>query len=105
MTIEEAYKLGIPHSFKCGNNTITVEIKDIIGADYGRFIDAKNLIELAVKLRLDNEEVELNKNQILTSYYHELMYCWDFYYDCSYSEAHAQSMANLMLEYELSKVV
>lgn len=104
MTIEEAYKLGIPHSFKCGNNIITVEIKDFIGESYGRFTDAKNPIELAVKLKVDSEEVELTKNQVLSSYYHELMHCWDFYYDGSYSEAHAQSMANLMLEYELSKV-
>lgn len=106
MEISEVYKF-IPKSFKCGQNDITVKVQVYVQNEdgsytYGDFCDVKNEIRIATRIILNDtkEDIELTKNQILNSFYHELVHCFDFYYDNSYSEAHAQSMANLMLEYE-----
>lgn len=43
--------------------------------------------------------VRLTEDQITNTFWHELIHCFQFYFDNSYSEAQSQVYANFMCEY------
>lgn len=95
----------IPSEFKCAGFTVKIEIHDKLSTNaYGDFDDARNLIRLAKKVEVDNIEVELTEQQIVNSYFHELIHCFQFYFNTNTDEAQAQVFANFICEYHNSIV-
>ena len=47
----------------------------------------------------DKTVVRLTEDQITNTFWHELIHCFQFYFDNSYSEAQSQVYANFMCEY------
>lgn len=102
----------IPTSFVIANNVITVEMRpyasenDIDGdkSYYGQWIDAENKIVLYEIIMLeDGTEIELSKEQILNSFWHEVVHCFMFFAGMRQSEMIAQVMANFVREFQTSK--
>lgn len=91
--------MKIPQKFKIANNWITVELVDKLdNSNYGVYNDAKQTITIAKSVTIDNEVVELTKEQILNTFWHEYCHAMQFYFDNSTSEAQAQSYSNFICE-------
>lgn len=101
--------MDFPTSFKCAGQTIKVIVEEFLpNNDYGYWDDATNEIHIAKNLKtsiseLDTRTVKLTESQLQNTYYHELMHCFQFYYDNSASEAMAQSFANMICEFQNTK--
>lgn len=96
--------MQLPSEFKCAGFTIKVIIEDKLpNNDYGYFCDAKNEIRIAKTVEVDKETVQLTNEQIYNTFWHELIHCFQFYYDNEYSEAQAQTFANFMCEFYNTK--
>lgn len=94
----------IPDSFKCAGFTIKIEIYDKLpDNDYGDFDDARNIIRLARSVEVDKETIQLTNEQIHNTLWHEIVHCFQFYYDNKYSESQAQIFANFMQEFLRTK--
>lgn len=91
----------IPASFKCANHIITVVIEDKNSKNnYGYFCDATNQINLARKVNVEEiGDIKLTDQQVVNTFFHELMHCFQFYYGNEYSETEAQVFANFMYEF------
>lgn len=90
----------IPSEFKCAGFTIKVIIEDELeGGEYGNFCDAKNEIRIARTVKVDKEVVKLTEKQIFNTFAHELIHCFQFYFNNDTDEAEAQTYANFICEY------
>lgn len=110
MTSEEVHKF-IPSSFVIANHTITVDVLDEVAdgktnaAVYGNFQDVCQKIRLATHVDTsDAGLVELSEEQIRNSYWHEWAHMFMFFAGMSQDEMIAQAFANIMREYETSKM-
>lgn len=102
-TSENIYSY-IPSSFNCAGFTIKIEIYDKLpDNNYGDFSDAKNLIRIAKSVETDKEVIQLTKEQIINTLYHELIHCFQWYYNTDTDEAQAQVFANFMQEFMRTK--
>ena len=91
--------MTIPQKFKIANNWVTVELVDKLDSNnYGMYNDAKQIITIAKSVIIDNEVVELTKEQLLNTFWHEYCHAMQFYFDNSTSEAQAQSYSNFICE-------
>ena len=98
----------IPKYFKIGNQQYKVSIVDYLSdGNFGEFDSVKAEIRIArkVKSSYTDELVDLQDEQILNTWYHELFHCFNWHMNCDTSETIAQSFANFMREYETSKDV
>lgn len=78
---------NIPHSFKIANHLYT-----------------ELVIKVARKIKSDKgEEVSLTSEQIKNSFWHEVFHALNFYWNNETDEALAQTFANFMREFELTK--
>lgn len=104
MTISDAYKF-IPKRFSIAGNLITVEVQEI-GKNFGDFDPFRNKIRifLSHKDEDDDEIVQFTEEQIRNTFMHELGHVISWFYDNDMTEVFAQSFANIMCEYERSKV-
>lgn len=85
--------------FKIANQVVRVELMDFVEeSKYGDFTDAKNLIRIAKKIKVEGEVVELTPEQIENTFWHEVFHAFQFFFDNDYNEAQAQSYANFMQE-------
>lgn len=90
----------LPKKFKIANQEIKVEICDSLpNGDYGLWDDPTNTIKVARYI----DDIELSKEQIYNSFYHELVHAFQFYFDNKYDEAQAQCYANFIREYLTTK--
>lgn len=99
--------MHIPTEFKCAGNTIKVNLVDkTYNNNYGNWCDATNTINIAKTIEVDNKTtVNLTEDQIFNTFIHELIHCFQFYFDNSYNEAQAQVYANFLCEYLKSVAV
>ena len=68
--------------------------------NYGNWCDVTNTITIAKTIELEDKTVvELTEDQITNTFWHELIHCFQFYFDNSYSEAQSQVYANFLCEY------
>jgi predicted Zn-dependent protease with MMP-like domain len=104
MNIEEAYTL-IPKSFKVVNHTVNVSIEDRVTVENEEVYGCWSAEKLEIKVALNIYETELQQEQILNTYMHELIHCFIFFLGMEQDEMLAQGMANLFREYEVSKSV
>lgn len=94
----------IPKSFKIANQEITVKLLDIDSKNrYGYWNDANNTICVFKNVKADDEKIELSEETILNSFYHELVHCFQFYYNNVYDEGEAQVFANFIREFQSTK--
>lgn len=87
--------MQLPSVSKCAGNTTKVElVEKTNNNNYGNWCDAT--IAKTTELE-DKTVVKLTEDQITNAFWHELLYCFQFYFDNSYSEA--QVYANFLCEY------
>lgn len=93
--------MQLPSEFKCAGNTIKVElVEKTYNNSYGNWCDATNTITIAKTIELEDKTVvKLTEDQITNTFWHELIHCFQFYFDNSYNEAQSQVYANFLCEY------
>lgn len=85
--------------FKIAGQTIRTKIVDSLpNNEYGKFNDAKCLIEIARTVEADDEVIKLSATQMENTWMHELIHVFQFYYDNEFDEAQAQVYANFLCE-------
>lgn len=91
----------IPESFKCAGHTIKVEICDELPNNrYGTFHDIPCVIKIARTLfDEDFGKVQLTEQQMMNTFCHELIHCFQFFYGTKMSETEAQVYANFLQEF------
>lgn len=92
----------LPKQFKIANNVIKVVVEDIDTEDnnYGTFTDATNEIHLYKRIKVKDKEIHLSSEQIYNSFYHEVIHCFQFYFNNEFDEAQAQVFANFIREFQ-----
>jgi hypothetical protein len=94
------YLSYIPKKFSLGAQEYEVKIVDHLDDEnYGEF--SYTPPELRVARYTGDERIP--EKQMLASYFHELVHCMDYMFDCTTDEAHAQCFSNFMMEYIESK--
>lgn len=98
--------MKIPKEFNCAGNTITVQIVNKLkDNEYGNWCDAINTIKIARTISIDEDtKVKLTEAQMMNTFAHELIHCFQFYFDNSCDEAQAQSYANFLCEFVKTSV-
>lgn len=98
-------KFKIPKKFKIANNWITVNIvKSLPNSNYGIYNEAKQEINIAKTVKIDNEIVQLTEELILNTFMRELTHCMQFYFDHNITEVQAQVYANFLCEFLNTKI-
>ena len=98
-------KFKIPKKFKIANNWITVNIvKSLPNSNYGTYNEAKQEINIAKTVKIDNEIVQLTEELILNTFMRELTHCMQFYFDNNITEVQAQVYANFLCEFLNTKI-
>ena len=95
----------MPESFKCAGHTIKVELHDELPDNrYGAFYDAPGVIKIAKTLTVEDfGKVQLTEQQMMNTFCHELVHCFQFFYGDKWSETQAQVYANFMCEFLTTK--
>ena len=93
--------MQLPSEFKCAGNTIKVQLVEREdNNNYGNWCDATNTITIAKTVELEDKTVvRLAEDQMTNTFWHELIHCFQFYFDNSYNEAQSQVYANFICEY------
>ena len=93
--------MQLPSEFKCAGNTIKVQlVEKTHNNNYGNWCDVTNTITIAKTIELEDKTVvRLTEDQITNTFWHELIHCFQFYFDNSYNEAQSQVYANFLFEY------
>lgn len=98
---------NIPHSFRIANHDFKVKIQDFVELDgeyvYGTFSPSKQEILIATKIRTEKEEIHLTDECVRNSFYHELFHAFNFFWNVDADEGLAQTFANFMREFEITK--
>lgn len=98
-------KFKIPKKFKIANNWITVNIVESLpNSNYGTYNDAKQEINIAKTVEIDDEVVQLTEEQMFNTFAHEYTHCMQFYFDNNITEAQAQVYANFLCEFLNTKI-
>ena len=104
MQIGEDLSKKIPSKFKIANHEIEVKMCDHSNDnDFGTWDDVRNVITIYKKAKMDGEVVEFTQEQILNTFYHELIHCFQFYAGLECDEQIAQVFANFIREYQTTK--
>lgn len=93
--------MNIPKSFKIAGQEITVQIVDHLDDNsFGMFGSANNTIYIANNVNTEYDgKVWLTDEHKLNTFFHELIHCFQYYYNNEYSEAEAQVFANFLYEF------
>ena len=98
--------MKLPIKFKIANQEYTVKLVEYLDdREFGEFDCIKAEIRIAKKIRssFDDELYELNEEQILNTFWHELFHCFNWHWNTDLDEGLAQSFANFMREYISNK--
>lgn len=102
MTIEDARAI-FPSSFSLAQNKITVEFEEN-GRKFGEFDPFRNKITVFVSCKDDDgETVDLTKEQVVNSFWHEVSHALQWFYSTEMTEQFAQSFGNLLSELDNTK--
>lgn len=92
--------MKIPSSYKMGGGKLyKVTSHDELDGKYGDFSDLKAEIRLAKNV--DGEEV--SDEDYERTFYHELIHCMNYLYNCDCDEALAQTFSNFLYEFMHTK--
>ena len=98
--------MKLPVKFKIANQEYTVKLVEYLDdREFGEFDCIKAEIRIAKKIRssFDDELYELNEEQILNTFWHEVFHCFNWHWNTDLDEGLAQSFANFMREYISTK--
>ncbi len=98
----------IPKEFTiAGGKKIVVNVEDLIknSGDYvfGDFNTASNVIRIAEKVKIDDEDIKQTDEDLERTFYHELIHSFQFYAGMELDEMVAQTFSNFLYEYVKSK--
>lgn len=98
---------NIPHSFRIANHEYQVLLKEFVILDnhyvYGAFSSTYQTIEVATKIKTDDGPVNLSDECVRNSFWHEVMHCFNYYWNTDCDEGLAQTFANFMREFEITR--
>ena len=92
----------IPKEFYiAGGKRIDVETVDEIDdySTYGNFSAVNNKIKIAKYVKCDGETVAVPEEDVERTFYHELIHCMNYFYNCETEEPIAQVFSNFIYEY------
>ena len=93
----------IPKRFTIAGSEYNVKFvnssEDDLGGNYGDFSNLSHEIRIALNAKLDDEPIEIRKDEVLKTYLHELGHCFNYYYNNDCSEEFANAFQNFMYEY------
>lgn len=96
----------IPASFEIARHLYNIIFCDFIdnGDTFGLHDNIKLEIKIALKMKDDDGNViSLTKRQVKNTFYHELFHAFNYYYNTEQDEALAQTFANFMQEFDITK--
>lgn len=84
-----------------GGKEIKVENPEYVnnGAKFGEFNDASNIIQVANKVKIDNDEFIQTEEDKERTLWHEIFHCFQFYAGMEDDEKIAQTFSNFIYEY------
>ena len=89
----------LPNELKIAGHTIAIKFVDTTDEDnYGYFSDVELCIVIAKGIERDGKVIEFNDTQLLNTFFHELIHCYQFFYGANYEETEAQVYANFLTE-------
>lgn len=93
--------MRIPKKFKVAGLTITVKDVEYIGDGYvyGDFSDCTQEIRLAKKYFFEGKWINISKDLKLRVFLHELVHCFNYYFNSDTDEALAQTFSSYGIEY------
>lgn len=93
--------MRIPSKYKIARKEIIVELVDNIsdGSKYGDFNDAKGLIRIANRIKVEDEWITLKDCDKLNTFWHEVFHSFQYYWNNKCDEDFAQILANFMCEF------
>lgn len=92
--------MTIPKEFTLFGNKITIREIDRDEEDrFGYWDDVREEIVIAHKAKTTDGLVNLRRNQIESTFLHELIHAMQWYSRGSYDEIEAQSYSNMLLEF------
>ena len=96
---------GIPSKVRIANHWYKVILCDFIdnGDTFGSHCNLKLEIKVAECMKNDGETIYLTEEQIKNSFWHEMFHAFNYYYNNKQDESLAQTFANFMREYELTR--
>lgn len=100
---------NIPHTCRIANHLYNIQLEEFIEDDngdtiYGYHSDAELVIKVAMKVKLERGDIiSLTSEQIKNSFWHELFHAFNYYWNNETDEALAQTFANFMREFELTR--
>lgn len=91
----------IPDTFKIAGMEFVVQHPETInnGDDYGEYDDVDNAVRLAKQIGDKNDLRDIKYQTRLNTFFHELIHTFQYYYNCKYDEAQAQTFANFLVEF------
>lgn len=98
--------MKIPEQFTIHGHTVKVLQKDIDTVDdnrFGYYDSVKEEIVVFNKVRSDGEPVTLTETQVESTFYHELMHCFQWHIKGETDEQEAQSYSGLIIEFLKTK--
>lgn len=102
----KAMKYDIPSKVRIANHWYKVILCDFIdnGDTFGSHCNLKLEIKVAECMKTDDgETVNLTEEQIKNSFWHEIFHAFNYYYNNKQDESLAQTFANFMREFELTR--
>lgn len=99
---------NLPHTFTVAHHQYNVEICEFVKGDdgsylYGDHSDVELTIRVALKMKCGENVVSLTSEQIKNSFWHEVFHSFNFYWNNEADEGLAQTFANFMREFELTR--
>ena len=102
----KAMKYNIPSKVRIANHWYKVILCDFIdnGDTFGSHCNLRLEIKVAECMKNDDgETIYLTEEQIKNSFWHEMFHAFNYYYNNKQDESLAQTFANFMREYELTR--
>ena len=97
--------INIQIKFKVASVTYEVEFVDNVenGEAFGQTLIISHKILIANRIKERDEWMDISEIDKINTFYHELFHVFHYYMDTHTPEPEAQTYANFMLEYTLSK--
>ena len=97
--------MNLPKKFRVAGRTIKVTMVDLLnnGDDYGSFSEIHREIKIARRIKEDNVIYNIQEEEILNTFWHEVFHSFQYYWNNKCDEDFAQVLSNFMCELEQTK--
>lgn len=92
--------MKIPSTFTINTQPITVEIvPKLSNSDFGQYNPVTDTIKIAKTIINEDGETELTEEQILNSFFHELLHVFQFHANGDTDETQSSTYAGYIIEF------